>query len=135
MLLETYVRTCYNDEGRFSADSGYTGFAGVLLVRHFTAGPGDGWVVVSRDGVVEERLPLSEDTRLLLKDASGNENLLVIEGGSVRLEDADCPDRLCVRQGAISRSGESIICLPHKLVITIEGRAETDSSAPDAMLD
>ena len=110
-------------------------FAGVLLVRHFTAGPGDGWVVVSRDGVVEERLPLSEDNRLLLKDASGNENLLVIEGGSVRLEDADCPDRLCVRQGAISRSGESIICLPHKLVITIEGRAETDSSAPDAMLD
>lgn len=91
--------------------------------------------MVSRDGVVEERLPLSEDTRLLLKDASGNENLLVIEGGSVRLEDADCPDRLCVRQGAISRSGESIICLPHKLVITIEGRAETDSSAPDAMLD
>ncbi len=110
-------------------------FAGVLLARHFTAAAGDGWVVVSRDGIVEERLSLSEDARLLLRDASGNENLLVIEGGSVRLEDADCPDRLCVRQGAIRRSGESIICLPHKLVITIEGRTETDSSAPDAMLN
>lgn len=110
-------------------------FAGVLLVRHFTAGTGDGWVVVSRNGSVEQRLSLSEDTRLLLRDASGNENLLVIEGGSVRLADADCPDRLCVRQGAVSRSGESIICLPHKLVITIEGRAGTDSSAPDAMVN
>ena len=47
-------------------------FAGVLLVRHFTAGPGDGWVVVSRDGVVEERLPLSEDTRLMCQ-AGGNQ--------------------------------------------------------------
>ena len=135
MLLETYVRTCYNDEGRFSADSGYTGFCRGSAGQAFYCRAGRRLVVVSRDGVVEERLPLSEDTRLLLKDASGNENLLVIEGGSVRLEDADCPDRLCVRQGAISRSGESIICLPHKLVITIEGRAETDSSAPDAMLD
>lgn len=119
----------------FLLTAGILVLAGVLLVRHFTVGAGDGWVVVSRDGIVEERLPLSEDARLLLQDASGNENLLVIEGGSARLEDADCPDRLCVRQGAISRSGESIICLPHKLVITIEGRAETDSSAPDAMVD
>ena len=70
-------------------------FAGVLLVRHFTAGPGDGWVVVSRDGVVEERLPLSEDTRLLLKDASGNENLLVIE------------HMLTVRTGSVSGRGQS----------------------------
>lgn len=119
----------------FLLTAGILVLAGVLLVRYFTVGAGDGWVVVSRDGIVEERLPLSEDARLLLQDASGNENLLVIEGGSARLEDADCPDRLCVRQGAISRSGESIICLPHKLVITIEGRAETDSSAPDAMVN
>ena len=37
------------------------------------------------------------------------------------MEEADCPDRLCVRQGAVSRVGESIICLPHELVVTVEG--------------
>lgn len=110
-------------------------FAGVLLIRHFTAAPDDGWVIVSRDGTMQMRVPLSEDIRLLLSDDSGNENLLVIEGGSAHLEDSNCPDRLCVRQGTISRSGESIICLPHKLVISIEGREDTDSFAPDAMLD
>lgn len=109
--------------------------AGALFIRHFTAGPDGGWAVVSRDGIVEERLSLAEDARLLLQDASGNENMLVIEEGSVRLEDANCPDRLCVRQGAISRRGESIICLPHRLVITIEGRVQKDTSAPDAMLN
>lgn len=98
-----------------------------------------GWVVVSRSGVEEERLPLEEDTRLLLRDEKGQENLLVVENKSVWMEDAGCPDGLCIRQGHISRSGESIICLPHKLVVTIEARGsaekEKKDSAPDAVVN
>ncbi len=35
------------------------------------------------------------------------------------MDKADCPDKLCVKQGKISKSGESIICLPHKVVVKI----------------
>ena len=34
---------------------------------------------------------------------------------------ADCPDQVCVRQGAVRYNGESIVCLPHKLVVSVEG--------------
>lgn len=67
--------------------------------------------------------PLWEDRELPLELEKGT-NLLVIRNGQVWVEDADCPDRLCVRQGRISRAGESIICLPHELVITVQGDAE-----------
>ena len=53
-----------------------------------------------------------------------NYNLLFISGGEVSVFDADCPDGLCVKARNISKSGESIICLPHKLVIQIESKEE-----------
>jgi len=54
-------------------------------------------------------------------------NTIVIDNGQVYVEEADCPDGLCVKQGKIRRAGESIICLPHKLIIRIVG----ESSAKD----
>ena len=53
-------------------------------------------------------------------------NRLVIRGGEAWIEDADCPDRLCVKQGRISRNGQAVTCLPHKLVITVESGKETE---------
>ena len=35
------------------------------------------------------------------------------------MADADCPDKLCVRQGKIHRNGETITCLPNKLTVTV----------------
>ena len=58
----------------------------------------------------------------------GHVNTLVIEGGRARIEAADCPDKLCVKQRAISKAGESIICLPHKLVIRISGESGVDGT-------
>ena len=52
-------------------------------------------------------------------------NLLMISDGTAFVSDADCPDKLCVKQRAISRNGESIICLPHKLVIRIVAKEES----------
>lgn len=46
-------------------------------------------------------------------------NYITIENGTVFMEGANCPDKLCVKQGKITNSGESIICLPHKIVVKI----------------
>lgn len=48
-------------------------------------------------------------------------NLIEIGDGKVRVIDADCPDRLDVKQGYISNPGEVIVCLPNRLVIEIKG--------------
>ncbi|MCD8108413.1 MAG: NusG domain II-containing protein [Oscillospiraceae bacterium] len=44
---------------------------------------------------------------------------VVIDGGEVYVTDSTCPDGLCERSGAISKSGESIVCLPNGVVVKI----------------
>ncbi len=62
-------------------------------------------------------------------DVDGH-NKVVIAGGEVWMESADCPDKLCVGRGRISRSGQTIICLPNKVMVTIKGgKSEYDGVA------
>ena len=61
-----------------------------------------------------------KDTLLMIPGPSG-ETTLRIQNKKVWVEKAPCPNKLCMRQGKISRPGESIICLPNRIVITIEG--------------
>ena len=87
--------------------------------------------VVRQNGAVLYTLPLEADVEkeVLSPDDSGF-NLIRVQGGTVYMADADCPDRTCVRMGAISRAGETLVCLPHRLTITLEGAA---NSALDAV--
>lgn len=78
-------------------------------------------VEISVGGRVTETLPLDRDARRLIQ-GEGGVNQLVIEGGQVRIVEADCPDALCVRHAAISRPGQSILCLPHRVAVTVVGR-------------
>ncbi len=78
-----------------------------------------GTVSVSVDGETVAELPLDRDASLPI-EAEGGNNLLVIEDGAARMESADCPDRLCVKMGSIRYAGESIVCLPHRVVVTVE---------------
>lgn len=87
-------------------------------------------VQILQDGELIDTCPLWEDDERVIstKEKEGY-NLLMISGGKAFLSDADCPDRLCVKQKAISRNGESIICLPHKLVIRIVAKEESGLDA------
>ncbi|WP_051227053.1 NusG domain II-containing protein [Butyrivibrio sp. MC2013] len=89
-------------------------------------------VEVSLGGEIIAVYPLDKDMEYRIESEDGGYNLLVISGGECYLSDADCPDRLCVKQGHISRSGRSIICLPHKLIITIRGD-EADGDGVDSV--
>ena len=62
---------------------------------------------------------LTEDGTYILKTKNG-ENVLVIKDGEASITEADCPDGVCIRMGSISKTGENIVCLPHRLVVQIE---------------
>lgn len=89
----------------------------------------NGEVEVAVDGEVVMTLPLSEDTEVTIEGVDGGENLLVIQDGKAKIESASCPDGICVRHYAISRDGESIICLPNRVVVTIRGGEKGDVDA------
>lgn len=93
---------------------------GVLFLTLFCfRKPGD-QVVVEENGVRIETFSLSEDRTFRIETEAG-ENLLVIRDHEAWIESADCRDKVCVRHGKIRNAGETIICLPHKLVVTVVG--------------
>ncbi len=92
---------------------------GLALLLYVTKQDG-GTVRVQVDGCAELELPLGEDARILLGEGD-HTNTLVIENGAARIVEASCPDQICVNHGAIRYAGESIVCLPHKLVVSVEG--------------
>ncbi len=85
------------------------------------------YAVVIVDGVETARYRLSSDVNDVIYSDGGHTNTLVIENGRASIVSADCPDKLCVKQRSISKAGETIICLPHKLVVKIEGKGEVDA--------
>lgn len=95
------------------------------------SGAGEGAVaVVTVNGEVYGTYSLSQDQTVEITTNLGR-NALRIEDGKAWIEDADCPNRDCVEKGSISQTKQIILCLPHKLAVTIEGDAGKE--APDAV--
>ncbi len=69
---------------------------------------------IYKDGELYISCPLSEN-RIIDVDGS---NTVTIEDGYVYMSYADCPDKLCIKQGKISDRSASIVCLPNKVTVT-----------------
>lgn len=76
-------------------------------------------VEVSVDGKVVESLDLAKDADIEVKGYQEGTNHLIIKDGEVWIEDATCPDKVCIHQGKISKSGEMIVCLPNLMIAQI----------------
>lgn len=86
-------------------------------------------VIVTVDGVKKAEYRLDTNIKQTINTENGK-NTLEIEDGMVYISMADCPDKICKKHRPISKSGESIICLPHKLVVKIEN--DNNSNMLDA---
>lgn len=78
------------------------------------------FAVVKVDGVIIRKLDLSIDETLIV-ETSGGKNIVAVKNGAVSVIEADCPNKICVRSGAIKNSDETIACVPHKVLIEIAG--------------
>lgn len=78
---------------------------------------------VSDNGKISE-YGLFENREIILEHCK-----IIVEDGTVRVEDSDCKDKICENFGRISKEGESIICIPNRLSVRISGSGEVDSVA------
>lgn len=85
--------------------------------------------VVRIDGKPVHSFPLHKDAQEQFITKNGA-NTVCVQNGQVFILSADCPDKTCVSMGGISRANETLVCLPHRLTVTVEG---ADPSAPDAI--
>lgn len=106
----------------------FLGLAMSFLIYMPSRQSGD-FLEIRINGNVAGQYPLSVDcTETITTDAGSN--TFYIRDGIVFMEDADCHDRICVSMNGISRQGQTIVCLPHKLVLAIVSK---NSSPYDAV--
>ncbi len=91
--------------------------AGIFLLIRKNAGTGL-TVSIEVDGECVKEMSLDKDTTYEVATEKGR-NLVVVKDGNVSVTEADCPDKICVKHKEISKQGETIICLPHKLVVEV----------------
>ena len=79
--------------------------------------------VITVDGQEYKRIDLSRVTESydIEIDTKYGHNTVHVAPGCIAVTRADCPDGICVAQGAIDRGGVPIVCMPHRLVVKIEG--------------
>lgn len=84
-------------------------------------------VKITVDGETYGVYSLWEEQEIEMKETAG-ENRIRIEDGKVRMIAADCPDGYCMDQGEIHRATETIVCLPHRVVVEVITQGETEDS-------
>lgn len=100
-----------------------------LFLKHINKNYNSTYAEIKVDGKFYKNIPLSsnkDNHNFIIKTAYGN-NKISITNNSIAISEADCLDSLCIKQGFISKVGETIICLPHKVVIEIKGE-ESDNT-------
>lgn len=102
----------------------------LFLVRKCIYNSEEQNVEITQDGVILYVLSINENQTITLDNEFGY-NVIQIKDGKVYMETSDCNGQDCIRQGRIDREGASVICLPHKLMISVRGgnNAHIDSMA------
>ena len=86
------------------------------------------YVLITLDGKEYTRVSLLEDTVLNI-DSDKGRNTVVVADKEVYVESANCPDQICVEHAHIMYKDETIVCLPHRLIITIISEEESNTDA------
>ena len=81
-------------------------------------------VVIYREGEKIQELPLHVNTEVLIQNDYTNK--LIVKDKKVAIEESDCPGMDCVHSGAISGKGRSLVCLPNRVEVRIEGEIDSE---------
>ena len=79
-------------------------------------------VVIEVGGEVYASYDMDEVKGIIpISTENGGENRLWVQEDLVFMDSANCPDQTCVKQGVIKDGTVPIVCLPHKVIVRIEG--------------
>lgn len=97
-------------------------FAGYNLFFHKKGN----YVQVTADGKLVNSLPLDVDATITINGYDNGKNVLQIKDGYASIIEADCPDKLCQKQKKIRYNGETLVCLPHKVTVSVISQEKTE---------
>lgn len=105
------------------------GSLGLLAIKP-KGGSGSKYVEISSENKLYKRIPLTTTTNetILVKNGLGMD-VVNISDGKVKIVEADCPDKICIKDGAISEPGQILVCLPNKVVVEVKGEQNSENDA------
>lgn len=85
--------------------------------------------IISVDGQVVNRINMKENnsSKLFFVEGVIGKSTIELHNGRVRMKESPCKNQICVHQGWIHSSGQSIVCLPGKIIIQVTGKSEVDA--------
>lgn len=103
---------------------------GIVYVKNFSSN--DTTVVeIIQDDVVLQKIDLAqvEKKQILTVEYQGRKNIIEIDKGKIRIMEAQCPDKICVKKGYLVKDGLPIVCLPNHLFIRyVDNDGKMDSA-------
>jgi Uncharacterized protein conserved in bacteria len=95
-------------------------------IKYYSGRNKEGIASIEIDGKVYGTYDLkrSENKKFDLKLPDNEHSTVEINNGRIRIYEANCPDKVCVRTGWISKPGEVIVCLPYKIIVKISGNKQ-----------
>lgn len=76
-------------------------------------------VEITVNGKVYKTLNLNDDQELRIPSKGQHYNVIQVKDGVVDMLEADCKNQVCVQSATIDEVGETIVCLPHKVIVKI----------------
>ena len=91
-------------------------------------------VVVTVGGREVLRRPLAVNASYEVPQQEGNVNVIRVENGEVYMQEANCRDGLCLRQGHVRNQAGTIVCLPHEVVVRLAGDTQETDDGLDVII-
>ncbi len=104
----------------------------VFAILFFATRREGSFVAVIQQGREIARYSLAEEQEIPIQTDGTVTHLLVIREGTAEIQQADCPDQICVHHRPVSKVGETVVCLPRELVIKIVN--EKTAHGPDLVV-
>ncbi len=101
-----------------------------LVIWHFIYSVDGKYVTIEQRDNLIGIYPLNVDKEIEIEHRGEVVNKIVIEDSYCYMEEAECPDHLCIKQGKVNKSGQTIVCLPNRVVVTV---VDSDSSDYDSV--
>jgi len=98
---------------------------GVMMGKNYTGT----YAEITLDGNPYKKIFLSEHKGSDTIDIKTNygSNIIEIKDDSIRITESDCRDKICIKSGFISKPGELLVCLPHKLMVEIKSNDDKEN--------
>jgi hypothetical protein len=83
---------------------------------------------ITVDGELYQKVELTKEEQIIKVETSKGINILKVHDHGIEMFDADCPDKVCLSFGFVTRPNSTIVCIPHRVLVELvsEGGAEED---------